>query len=96
MCCSLVLLLSCSLFMICFKQALYILQPWGRALVALGNVQTLPPLISYVSSSSSAAGAASLCSFEATLFLFHVLSTYSPCTEAFTTLVRVGGEDLRH
>ena len=79
--CSLVLLLSCSLFLLYSKQVLYLLQPWGRALV---------------SNSSSTVGAAFLCSFEAALFLFFVFSTSSPCTGAFKTLVKVRGEDHRH
>ena len=93
MCCSFVLLLSRSLFLLCFEQALYLLQPWGRSLVALNNLQTLL-LFSFVSSSTSAAGVASLCSSEVALFLFLVLSTSSLCTGAFRTPVSVRGEAL--
>ena len=93
--CSLALLLSCSLFLLCSKQVFYLLQPSGRALVALGNLQTPPPL-SYVSSLSLAAETASPCSIEVALFLFLVLLTSSPCPGAFRTPISVRSEDLGH
>ena len=101
MCCSFILLLSCSLFLLCSEHALYFLQPWGRALVTMGNLLQQPPPpppppFSSVCIYSSVVEVSSLYGSKAALFIFLVLSTSSPCDIAFRTLVRVRGEDIGH
>ena len=91
MCCSLTLLVSCSLFLLCFDQALFLLQSKGQHWLLW--VIFKPPPFSSISGSSSVVGVVSLGSYVVAHFLFPVLSTSSPCVRCLRTPMRVRGED---
>ena len=94
-CCSLALLLSSSLFLLYFEQAVFLPTGGEHSLLWVVFKPASPPFYS-IFYSSSTARAASLSSSEAALFIFLSFSTSSPCIRAFKTPVKVRGEDLGH